>query len=325
MDPGVRALQPRGGSLRAARPRDRPGAAVHAPVAQPPRLGPTLHEVDFYTQPHEALVLGYEEALTRRDSLTRRLLRLLGAHDLDRERTRGLDDATSRVLRGVSSRSASRSAPPHRPTSAGDVPGPQPRSVPGRLTLITRMGADRITDGLRPLLRAVTDADHPVTVGVRPDARQHLHARAAARPGTSTPSSPRSRASSTPTRPGTWPGGAWSDRRRRHQCLGGAEELVDDDLGLRYESMCDPPPTVASRSIWRSGSPSSSAADPPRVLGVPNDNPCRFRAKFSGHGVRLNVDPIGHVCETRPIRSGIRPGTDPTGSPHDHDRDRRAG
>ena len=44
---------------------------------------PTLHEVDFFTS-HEALILGYEEALTRRDTLTGRLVRRLRPHGLDR-------------------------------------------------------------------------------------------------------------------------------------------------------------------------------------------------------------------------------------------------
>ena len=84
----------------------------------------------------------------------------------------------------------------------------------------------------------------PRRLGVRPDARQHLHRRrAAARPATSTTSSPRSPASSPPTRQaGTWPGGVHVELTGDDvtECLGGAEEILDADLDTRYETMCDP-------------------------------------------------------------------------------------
>jgi len=204
---------------------------------------PTLHEVDFYTS-HEALVLGYEEALTRRDSLTGDFYDCSAHMIWIGERTRGLDDAHVEFFRGVSNPVGVKVGPT---ASADEVlalcQALNPERVPGRLTLITRMGADRITDGLRPLLRAVTDAGHPVVWTCDP-----MHGNTFTAP------------SGRKTRhfdailaeikgffdaheaEGTWPGGVHVELTGDDvtECLGGAEELVDDDLGLRYESMCDP-------------------------------------------------------------------------------------
>ena len=204
---------------------------------------PTLHEVDFYTS-HEALVLGYEEALTRRDSLTGDFYDCSAHMIWIGERTRGLDDAHVEFFRGVSNPVGVKVGPS---ASADEVlalcQALNPDRVPGRLTLITRMGADRITDGLRPLLRAVTDAGHPVVWACDP-----MHGNTFTAP------------SGRKTRhfdailaeikgffdaheaEGTWPGGVHVELTGDDvtECLGGAEELVDDDLGLRYESMCDP-------------------------------------------------------------------------------------
>ncbi|MEY2959606.1 MAG: hypothetical protein RLZZ01_2174, partial [Actinomycetota bacterium] len=123
---------------------------------------PNLREVDVWTS-HEALLLGYEEALTRQDSTTG------GWYDCSAhmlwigERTRDLDGAHVEFLRGVGNPIGCKVGP----TMTGDevialCERLNPARIPGRLTLITRMGADKIEDGLRPLLRAVRDAGHPV-------------------------------------------------------------------------------------------------------------------------------------------------------------------
>ena len=121
-----------------------------------------LREVDVWTS-HEALLLGYEEALTRQDSTTG------GWYDCSAhmlwigERTRELDGAHVEFLRGVGNPIGCKVGPS---MTGEDVialcEALNPARIPGRLTLITRMGADRIEEGLRPLLRAVSDAGHPV-------------------------------------------------------------------------------------------------------------------------------------------------------------------
>ena len=111
-----------------------------------------LHEVDVYTS-HEALILGYEEALTRRDSLTDDWYDC-SAHFLwIGERTRQLDGAHVEFLAGV-----------HNPIGVKLGPTASPEEVvalcdrldparqPGRLTLVSRMGADHIAEALPPLL-----------------------------------------------------------------------------------------------------------------------------------------------------------------------------
>jgi len=202
-----------------------------------------LHEVDFYTS-HEALLLGYEAALTRQDSLTGQWYDC-SAHMLwIGERTRQVDGAHVEFLRGVGNPVGCKIGPDASP---GDVLGLcdalNPNRVPGRLTLIARMGAERIEDGLRPLLRAVTAAGHPVVWAVDP-----MHA------NTFTSASGRKtrrfddicaeiagffRAHRAE---GTWPGGVHVELTGADvtECLGGADEILDEHLDHRYETVCDP-------------------------------------------------------------------------------------
>lgn len=109
---------------------------------------PQLHEVDFFTS-HEALVLGYEEALTRRDSLTGDWYDC-SAHMLwIGERTRQLDGAHVEFLSGVGNPVGVKLGPDATPDEAvGLCEALNPAAVPGRLTLISRMGADRVAEGL---------------------------------------------------------------------------------------------------------------------------------------------------------------------------------
>ena len=99
--PGVRGHQPGGPALRAASPARSSGPCGSCgPAASTSSRHRQLHEVDFYTS-HEALLLGYEEALTREDSLTGDWYDC-SAHMLwIGERTRQLDGAHVEFLRGV--------------------------------------------------------------------------------------------------------------------------------------------------------------------------------------------------------------------------------
>jgi 3-deoxy-7-phosphoheptulonate synthase len=121
-----------------------------------------LHQVDVYTS-HEALILGYEEALTRRDSLTGDWYDC-SAHMLwIGERTRQLDGAHIEFLRGVGNPIGCKVGPSATPEFVLELCQVlNPARIPGRLTLISRMGSDNVEDKLRPLLRAVHDAGHPV-------------------------------------------------------------------------------------------------------------------------------------------------------------------
>ncbi len=204
---------------------------------------PSLHEVDFFTS-HEALILGYEESLTRQDSLTGDWYDC-SAHMLwIGERTRQLDGAHLEFLRGVRNPLGCKLGPTATPDEALAIcEALNPDRVPGRLTLISRMGADQVEDGLRPLLAAVRDAGHPVVWACDPmhgntftsaggKKTRHLDAVLSEIAGFF----------AAHRAEGTWPGGVHVELTGDDvtECLGGAEEILDADLDARYETMCDP-------------------------------------------------------------------------------------
>jgi 3-deoxy-7-phosphoheptulonate synthase len=204
---------------------------------------PSLHEVDFFTS-HEALILGYEEALTRQDSLTGQWYDC-SAHMLwIGERTRQLDGAHVEFLRGVHNPLGCKVGPSATVDEVLDLCDTlNPDRQPGRLTLISRMGADRIEDGLRPLLAAVRDAGHPVVWACDPmhgntftseGGKKTRHLDAVMREIAGFFAAHRAE--------GTWPGGVHVELTGDDvtECLGGAEEIFDTDLDARYETMCDP-------------------------------------------------------------------------------------
>ena len=125
-----------------------------------------LHEVDVFTS-HEALLLGYEESLTREDSLTGDFYDT-SAHMLwIGERTRQLDGAHVEFLRGVGNPLGVKVGPKAtRDDVLGLCDALNPDAIPGRLTFISRMGAETVSDVLPPLLDAVKDSGHPVYVDV---------------------------------------------------------------------------------------------------------------------------------------------------------------
>src|SRR5487761_2674974 len=126
------------------------------------RAEATIQQVEFFTS-HEALLLDYEEALTRRDSLTGDWYDC-SAHMLwVGERTRQADGAHVEFLAGIHNPVGTKVGPS---ATAEDVLALcevlNPERVPGRLTLVTRLGHASVTTLLPPLVRAVTDAGHPV-------------------------------------------------------------------------------------------------------------------------------------------------------------------
>jgi len=203
----------------------------------------SIHHVDFWTS-HEALLRGYEEALTRRDSLTDEWYDC-SAHLLwVGDRTRHLDEAHIEFLSGI-----------HNPVGVKLGPAAEPDEVvalcerlnpsrkPGRLTLITRLGAGVVERRLPDLIGAVERIGHPVVWACDP-----MHANTFVS------------ASGHKTRrfddvlaeissffavhrdAGTWPGGVHIELTGENvtECLGGAEEVLDHHLHDRYETMCDP-------------------------------------------------------------------------------------
>jgi len=202
-----------------------------------------LHQVDVYTS-HEALILGYEEALTRQDSLTGDWYDC-SAHMLwIGERTRQLDGAHVEFLRGVGNPIGCKIG---KTTTVDYVlelcEALNPARIPGRLTLITRMGASDVEEALRPLLRAVRGAGHPVVWAcdpmhantfTAPNGRKTRHFEDIVSEITGFVRAHRTE--------GTWPGGIHIELTGENvtECLGGGEGLSNDDLDTRYETVCDP-------------------------------------------------------------------------------------
>ncbi len=116
---------------------------------------PQLQATDFYTS-HEALLLGYEQAMTRIDSTTGDWYDT-SAHMLwIGDRTRHPDAAHVEFMKGIKNPIAMKCGPSLEPDELVrlcDVLNPD--NEPGRLTLIARFGAEKVGDGLPPLIRAV--------------------------------------------------------------------------------------------------------------------------------------------------------------------------
>lgn len=204
---------------------------------------PALHEVDFYTS-HEALLLGYEEALTRNDSMSGDWYDC-SAHMLwIGERTRQLDGAHIEFLRGVENPLGCKLGPTATTEDAIKLCEIlNPKQIPGRLTFITRMGASVIDNKLPELVGAVQDSDHPVVWTCDP-----MHGNTyTADSGLKTRNfsdvvDETKRFFHIHRSIGTWAGGIHVELTGDNvtECVGGAENLSDDDLALRYETMCDP-------------------------------------------------------------------------------------
>jgi 3-deoxy-7-phosphoheptulonate synthase len=202
-----------------------------------------LHQVDFWTS-HDALILPYEEALTRQDSLSEDWIDC-SAHMLwIGERTRQIDGAHVEFMTGVINPVGVKIGPECTPEDVLALcERLNPDRTPGRLTLITRFGAENVDSLLPPLLRAVSGAGHPVVWTCDP-----MHG------NTFTSESGRKtrRFDDILTElrsffrvhgvEGTWPGGVHVELTGDDvtECLGGAEEIFEGDLGVRYTTTCDP-------------------------------------------------------------------------------------
>jgi 3-deoxy-7-phosphoheptulonate synthase len=204
---------------------------------------PQLHQVDVWTS-HEGLVLDYEEALTRRDSLTGDWYDC-SAHLLwVGERTRTVDGAHLEFFSGVHNPIGCKLGPTATAEEVIEIcERLNPGRVPGRITLVSRMGAERVFELLPPLLRAVREADHPVVWACDP-----MHANVFK---TSAGVKTRHFDSIMAEIEGffaacfkerVWPGGVHIEFTGEDvtECLGGSEEVLEEQLSARYMTLCDP-------------------------------------------------------------------------------------
>jgi 3-deoxy-7-phosphoheptulonate synthase len=202
-----------------------------------------LHQVDFWTS-HEALILPYEECLTRMDSLTGDWYDC-SAHMLwVGDRTRQLDGAHLEFLSGVANPLGAKVGPSTTPAGLVELCDRlNPERTPGRLTLITRFGADRIADLLPPLLEAVEASGHLVVWTCDPMHGNTFTSEGGRKTRRFNDILAEVQAFFVVHRAaGTWPGGVHIELTGDDvtECLGGAEEILEGDLGARYTTTCDP-------------------------------------------------------------------------------------
>ncbi|GKV10773.1 hypothetical protein SLEP1_g22092 [Rubroshorea leprosula] len=204
---------------------------------------PIMNTVEFWTS-HECLHLPYEQALTREDSTTG-LYYDCSAHMLwVGERTRQLDGAHVEFLRGISNPlgiKVSDKMDPKELVKLCEILNP--RNKPGRLTIITRMGADNMRVKLPHLIRAMRQAGLVVTWVSDP-----MHGNTIKAPsGLKTRSFDAIRAElraffDVHDQEGTYPGGVHLEMTGQNvtECVGGSKTVTFDDLNSRYHTHCDP-------------------------------------------------------------------------------------
>ncbi len=203
----------------------------------------TLQSVEFYTS-HESLLLEYEEALTRRDSITGNWLAGSGHLIWIGDRTRQPDGAHVEFASGVLNPIGLKCGP----TMTSDdlkllMAKLNPENEPGRLTLIARFGAGKVAENLPRLIQTVREEGAEVVWVCDP-----MH-------GNTIKSS-----SGYKTRPfesvlrevreffgihaaeGTVPGGVHFEMTGQDvtECTGGVQAVSDEDLSDRYHTACDP-------------------------------------------------------------------------------------
>jgi 3-deoxy-7-phosphoheptulonate synthase len=202
-----------------------------------------LRSVEFYSS-HEALLLDYEHALARVDSLTGRIYDTSAHLIWIGERTRALDGAHVEFASSVSNPIGVKIGPDTTPaTLLGLVRKLNPDRKPGRLTLITRMGASRIRESLPPLVEAISRDGSPVAWVCDPMHGNTFEA----------PSGYKTRRLDdvldevasffgVHRAAGTHPGGIHIEFTGDNvtECTGGSYQLALDDLHQRYETACDP-------------------------------------------------------------------------------------
>lgn len=204
---------------------------------------PTINETVLYTS-HEALLLNYEEALTRQDSLSGDWFDC-SAHMLwIGDRTRDVNDAHVEFLRGVKNPIGVKAGPTMTAENLLElIEKLNPENEEGRLNIIVRMGAQKIEEEFPKLLRAVKEAGKHVIWSIDP-----MHGNTI-----KTSNNYKTREFNEVLREvkgffavheaeGTFPGGVHLEMTGQDvtECVGGAQELTEKDLEERYHTHCDP-------------------------------------------------------------------------------------
>lgn len=202
-----------------------------------------ISETEFYTS-HEALLLPYEQALTRQDSHTSQWYGSSGHMLWIGDRTRQPDGAHIEFARGIENPiglKASQSLPPDELIRLLDILNPN--NDAGRITVIVRMGADKVENGLPPLIQAVQREGRKVLWSCDP-----MHGNTfKASTGFKTREVFRilrevRQFFAVHQAEGTYAGGVHFEMTGQNvtECIGGANEVTVDTLGNRYHTQCDP-------------------------------------------------------------------------------------
>ncbi len=202
-----------------------------------------LRETDFYTS-HEALLLPYEEAFTRKDSLSGEWYNTAAHMIWIGDRTRQLDGAHIEYMKGINNPIGVKAGPSMNPEELVKLCNTlNPQNEAGRMNIIVRMGADKVGDGMPKLIRAIEAEGMKVVWSCDP-----MH-------GNTIKSS-----NNYKTRPvdailtemkqffqvhkaeGTYGGGVHLEMTGKNvtECIGGSFTVTEEDLSSRYHTHCDP-------------------------------------------------------------------------------------
>ncbi len=202
-----------------------------------------LRQTDFYTS-HEALLLGYEQAMTRIDSTTGDYYATSGHMLWVGDRTRQPDHAHIEYLRGIKNPLGLKCGPSLKPDELLrliDVLDPE--NEPGRLTLICRFGSEKIGEALPKLLRAVKREGRNVLWACDPMHGNTIKAKGGYKTRPFERIIGETRAFfAVHHAEGTYAGGVHLEMTGKNvtECTGGARAISEADLSDRYHTYCDP-------------------------------------------------------------------------------------
>ncbi len=202
-----------------------------------------VREVDFYTS-HEALLLGFEQAMTRVDSTTGRWYDTSAHMIWIGDRTRQVDGAHVEFCRGVGNPIGVKCGPSLTPDELiGLLDALNPANIPGRIVLIARFGANEVGKGLPPLIRKVQSEGRKVVWSSDPMHGNTIKAENGFK--TRRLGDVRSEIDSffdICRAENAYPGGVHLEMTGQNvtECLGGMQDISESDLASRYQTHCDP-------------------------------------------------------------------------------------
>jgi 3-deoxy-7-phosphoheptulonate synthase len=240
---GFVADSPQGARYRELTEKISESLAFMAAIGVTPESHPSLHQVDFFTS-HEALLLNFEEAMTRVDSTTGDWYDT-SAHMLwIGERTRQLDGAHVEYMKGIKNPIGMKVGPTMEPDDLLRlIDVLNPANEPGRLTLIGRFGADKIADRLPRLMAATKKAGRSVVWTIDPMHGNTLKASTGykTRPFERILAEVKSFVEVADAE-GVHPGGVHLEMTGQNvtECTGGARAVSEGELADRFHTHCDP-------------------------------------------------------------------------------------